>query len=98
MKKIKITKKTAKYFEYPGAIIIFGSIFLIPYLIKKLDFLNVASFKLWDCPGSFLCDVPFIKNWQHPAENVLILLSYSIVTHYQIFVYFILSQLVLLLF
>ena len=78
MKKIKLTKKTAKYFEYSGVIIIFGSIFLIPYLIKKLDFLNVASFKLWDCPGSFLCDAPFIKNWQHPAENVLILLSYFI--------------------
>ena len=78
MKKIKLTKKTAKYFEYPGAIIIFGSLFLIPHLIKKFDFLNVVSFKLWDCPGSFLCDVPIIKGLQDPAKFGLILLLYFI--------------------
>ena len=77
MKKIKLTKKTAKYFEYPGAIIIFGSLFLIPHLIKKFDFLNVVSFKLWDCPGSFLCDVPIIKGLQDPAKFGLILVLYQ---------------------
>ena len=79
MKKIKLTKKTAKYFEYPGAIIIFGSLFLIPHLIKKFDFLNVVSFKLWDCPGSFLCDVPIIKGLQDPAKFGLILVLYFII-------------------
>ena len=79
MKKIKLTKKTAKYFEYPGAIIIFGSLFLIPHLIKKFDFLNVVSFKLWDCPGSFLCDVPIIKGLQDPAKVGLILVLYFII-------------------
>ena len=79
MKKIKLTKKTAKYFEYPGAIIIFGSLFLIPHLIKKFDFLNVISFKLWDCPGSFLCDVPIIKGLQDPAKFGLILVLYFII-------------------
>ena len=79
MKKIKVSKKTEKYFEYSLPIPFIGSLFLIPHLIKKFDFLNVISFKLWDCPGSFLCDVPIIKGLQDPAKFGLLLVLYFII-------------------
>ena len=68
MKKIKVSKKTATYFEYSLPILLIVGFFLIPYLRKQFDFLNVISFKLWDCPGSFLCGVPIIKGLQDPAQ------------------------------
>ena len=78
MNKIKVSKKTEKYFEYSLPILFIGSLFLIPHLIKKFDFLNVISFKPCDCPGSFLCDVPIIKGLQDPAKFGLLLVLYFI--------------------
>ena len=79
MKKIKVSEKTATYFEYSLPILLIVAFFLIPYLRKQFDFLNVISFKLWDCPGSFLCDVPIIKGLQDPAKFGLILVLYFII-------------------
>ena len=78
MKKIKVSKKTEKYFEYSLPILFIVSLFLIPHLIKKFYFLNVISFKLWDCPGSFLCDVPIVKGLKDPAKFGLLLVLYFI--------------------
>ena len=79
MKKIKVSEKTATYFEYSLPILLIVAFFLIPYLRKQFDFLNVISFKLWDCPGSFLCKVPIIKGLQDPVKVGLILVLYFII-------------------
>ena len=92
MKKIKVSKKTAKYFEYPGAIIIFGSLFLIPHLIKKFYFLNVISFKLWDCQESFLCDAPIIKYLQDPAQLGVVFVLLVIIVAPVLLIWFLLFE------
>ena len=92
MKKIKVSKKTEKYFEYSLPILFIGSLFLIPHLIKKFYFLNVISFKLWDCPGSFLCGVPIIKGLQDPAQLVVMLILLVIISAPVLLIWFLLFE------
>ena len=92
MKKIKVSKKTEKYFEYSLPILFIGSLFLIPHLIKKFDFLNVISFKLWDCPGSFLCDVPIIKYLQDPPQLGVVFVLFVIIVAPVLLIWFLLFE------
>ena len=92
MKKIKVSEKTATYFEYSLPILLIVAFFLIPYLRKQFDFLNVISFKLWDCPGSFLCGVPIIKGLQDPAQLGVMFILLVIISAPVLLIWFLLFE------